>query len=919
MSVEPAPLQSLAQLASLWHLRRVTLAYLQQRLTRYFETANWINQINQQALLTGQLDWHNMDCLRQQFFQQMQQFPHLSGIQWGSCEGDYIGVLDLGNRTPTLELKHSSLGQNKLVFALDASGHPTSTRLGWAVSYDPRDRPWYTTARDRPGHSPIYQYASSASIQLGIMVTLAVMDNDQQIGVVGCDLALTHLSDLLAQVSQQLLGTYCILDRQGHLISSSVHPRPFVIEGTQARPMTGLSCGIPMIETALAHLQHQGVELATLQDHQQFQYLIAEQPHFIDVQPLAIAPDLRWVLMVCLSAQEVLPSHYQQSPQLWDVLTTLKQNNDELLAQVQQHAQALQVSNQALKQSEERWSLALQGTNDGLWDWHLETNEVFFSDRWQQISGYVPGELAHHFAEWEQRLHPEDRPHVMSAMQHHLQGRDEYYVMEHRTRCKDGSYKWVLDRGRALWDDQGKPVRMVGSRSDITERKEMESRLIFQAEHDALTGLLNRAALTRRLQACTEADVPDCVLMYINIDRFKAVNDSLGHVIGDRLIVKFAQALRQMVDADGLVARLNGDEFVVLVRRNVSLEALAEITDRIQAALQAIASDLHLCTPVAVSIGITSTVHSVGTPEELLKDADIAMYTAKRNGGNQFVLFSPVLRERSLQFLKLESALKQAVENEELGLYFQPIMSLKKMMPVGLEALVRWHHPEQGMVSPGKFIPLAEQTGLILSIGDWILQRAVQHLRDWHDRCPVLKDLVLNVNVSMQQFYQPSLINSIDRLLSKYQLSPQQIQLEITESCFMENPELAIGNIHALHERQIPLCIDDFGTGYSSLSYLHRLPVASLKIDQTFVSRIVNNDQGIAMVKAILAMSHSLGIKVVAEGIETPEQLQKLQELGCEFGQGYLFSRPCSATDIEAWMSQWMAAKGSSASISGGD
>jgi EAL domain-containing protein (putative c-di-GMP-specific phosphodiesterase class I) len=278
------------------------------------------------------------------------------------------------------------------------------------------------------------------------------------------------------------------------------------------------------------------------------------------------------------------------------------------------------------------------------------------------------------------------------------------------------------------------------------------------------------------------------------------------------------------------------------------------------------------------------------------------MYTAKNAGGSRHAEFSLVLREQSAKALMLETALKQALEKEEFTLHFQPILCLQRMHPVGMEALVRWHHPEKGMISPGEFIPVAEKTGLILDIGKWILENACQHLKVWLAENTHFSNFALNVNVSMQQFYQPDFVADIDRLIATYGLAAQKLRLEITESCFMENTELAVSTMQALHQRQVPLCIDDFGTGYSSLSYLHRLPVESLKIDQSFISRIVDSNQGIAMVKAILAMSQSLGIKVVAEGIETPQQLSKLQELGCEFGQGYLFSKPRDAQGIEAWV-----------------
>lgn len=905
MNIESTSFYSVSNLSVLFHLRQAIQNHLLFLLSNYLDAPLTINQVNRHAIASGQFDWQDLDALRIQFFQQMKLFPDLSGIQWGNCIGDYVGVLDLGNRTPTVEIKQSRRDVNKHAFALDENGNPTDTRLGIAYEYDPRVRPWYrcSSGRDRPSWSKVYQYSSNVSVQLGVMSTLPVFIAGEEVGVLGCDIALTHVSQLLIQFNAQLAGTYFILEPEGTLIGSSVHPYPFDIKEGRAVRLWGQTCGDPIIAAVCDHVLQRCGGLSHTQNHQQFQCCIEDEVYFVDVVPFSSEGGLRWLVVSCLAADAVLPTVAENHPgTVIHSLASLQQTNENLLEQVRHHAIALQDSRQALKLSEERWLLALQGTNDGLWDWNLETNEVFFSERWEQISGFRPGELAHHFEEWKQRVHPEDWPRVEQAMNAHFLQETDYYTIEHRTRCKNGTYKWVLDRGRALWDDEGRPVRMVGSRSDITERKLMESRLIFQAEHDPLTKLLNRSALMQQIQARIDSPLDGFMLLMADIDRFKSVNDTLGHGVGDELIVRFAQALKTVFRMEDVVARLSGDEFVVLIAEEFDASAISRLFERIKTALRKIADELHLCTPVSVSLGVTSSRLSTGDPQDFLRDADIAMYAAKRGGGNRYVEFSPTLREQSITHLMMESALKRAVENHEFELFYQPILCLKSMTPVGLEALVRWHRPGVGLVPPGEFIAIAEKTGLILEIGHWILESACQSLHHWQSNCPELSVLSVNINVSMQQFFQIDFVEMIEHLLDIYAIDVNRLKLEITESCFMDNPDVAMTTIRGLKKRRISLCIDDFGTGYSSLSYLHKLPVESLKIDPSFIRRVDDDDQGIAMIRAILAMSQSLGIKVVAEGIETLEQLQKLQDLGCEFGQGYLFSEPCDAKGIETWI-----------------
>jgi diguanylate cyclase (GGDEF)-like protein/PAS domain S-box-containing protein len=622
---------------------------------------------------------------------------------------------------------------------------------------------------------------------------------------------------------------------------------------------------------------------------------------YVDVKPFRNQSNLDWLVITCFALKDWLTPHpLTDGKDMTGYVVALNQLNQHLDKQVKYQAQALSVSQKALKSSEERWQLALKGTNDGLWDWHIETNEMFLSDRWQEIGGYLPGELAHHIEEWKQRIHPEDFSRVMETLETHLKGQTQYYVVEHRTRCKDGSYKWVLDRGQALWNQEGSPVRMVGSRSDISERKAMEARLIYQAEHDSLTGLLNRSALIDRLQQHLQHPHPSYTLLFIDIDRFKAVNDSLGHGVGDQLVKEVANSLSQLVRANDVVARLSGDEFVILLHPRLEEADVEKLINRMRIAVQQVASRVNLRTSISLSVGVTSSWHSATTPEDVLGDADIAMYAAKRAGGDRHVFFNPALRESSVKVLMLEFALKKALAHQQFVLHYQPIVNLHTFALEGFEALVRWQHPQRGLVMPGEFISLAETTGQILPLGQWILEEAYRQLVAWTQQFPT-STIALNVNVSVQQFYQPDFLQKVDTLIESSQIRPECLRLEMTESCFMQNVEMALETMNALNNRKVRLCIDDFGTGYSSLSYLHLLPVESLKIDKSFVNRLGNSASGMAMVKAILAMGQNLNIQVIAEGLETEAQLHKLRQLGCTLGQGYYFAKPGPAEAMGSW------------------
>jgi len=437
---------------------------------------------------------------------------------------------------------------------------------------------------------------------------------------------------------------------------------------------------------------------------------------------------------------------------------------------------------------------------------------------------------------------------------------------------------------------------------DITARKRLEDQLRHDAFHDSLTGLANRALFLDRLQQAvarckTDPDSTFTVL-FLDLDGFKLVNDSLGHEQGDKLLIAFAERITPLVHPSDTVARLGGDEFTLLLDNIPEDQALA-IPDRIQQALEKPFPLGGLEIAVSTSIGIVLQPAPELGAEEILRDADTAMYRAKAQGRGQHVLFDSTMHSQALQRLQLEIELKKAIERQEFVVFYQPIVELVNGTLVGFEALVRWQHPTQGLVPPGPFIPLAEKTGLVRAIGREVLRVSCRQAKSWQEKFKVHQKLLISVNLAVPQLISPHIMEEIDQILHESGLPPATLKLEVTESGIMENIEIALDALHAIKKRGITLSIDDFGTGYSSLSYLHRFPFDTLKVDRSFVIEMENDAKNLEIIRSIVSLAHNLEKKVIVEGIETEAQLALVQNLSCEFGQGYLFAKPLPADEAE--------------------
>jgi len=554
---------------------------------------------------------------------------------------------------------------------------------------------------------------------------------------------------------------------------------------------------------------------------------------------------------------------------------------------------------EGLRESEERYALAARGANDGLWDWNVQANTVYFSPRWKSMLGYEESEIGDNPNEWFDRIHDADRERVNEEVAAHQKGVVPQFESEHRVLHKDGTFRWMLCRGLAVHNGSGKTLRMVGWQTDITEGK----------VSDPLTGLPNRLLFTDRLgrlikHAKRRKDYWFAVL-FLDLDGFKMINDSLGHLVGDQLLVGVASRLEKCLRATDtvarlgegfIVARMGGDEFTVL------LDDLKEPGDAKQAAerlMKSVTSPFMLGGRevfTSMSIGIALSNPSYEQAEDILRDADTAMYRAKSRGKARYEIFDADMRASVVARLQLEMDLRRALEHGEFHNVYQPIVSLAAGQIVGFEALLRWQHPTRGQLGPEEFIAVAEETGLIRDLGWWNLREACRQMSEWRAGYNAYSQLTMSVNLSPKQFLQANLVEDIGSLMRELKLPPQALKLELTESTVMGDPSAAVEMLQQIKSLGISLAIDDFGTGYSSLSYLHRFPLDTLKIDRSFISSI-GNGEDTEIARTILPMALNLHLDVVAEGVETIEQLVLLKKLHCKYGQGYYFSKPLSAEE----------------------
>lgn len=616
-----------------------------------------------------------------------------------------------------------------------------------------------------------------------------------------------------------------------------------------------------------------------------------------------------YAFMVMVPIISVIYFTYQTYRKQLQATLTQAEQAERHAAEQQAVSQALRESieeqkviSQALKKSEEHFrsafdyaavGMALVGT-DGRW---LSVNRSLC-----ELVGYSEQELLS--TNFQSITHPDDLGANLTDLYQMLEGTIITSTREKRYIHKEGHVVWATVSSSSVFGEHGKPTHFIVQAQDITERKQAEEQLHHAAFYDALTELPNRVLFTDHLglalnRAAQHTDHLFAVL-FLDIDRFKNINDSLGHVVGDQLLTAVAGRLQNCVRPEDTVSRFGGDEFAVLLNGVKNSSDAFVITERILRDIEAPFRLSGYDVFTSASVGVALSTVGYDNTEEILRDADTAMYRAKEQGKGRYEVFDKIMHARAVSRLRMESDLRQALERGEFEVFYQPIMNLEAGNLSGFEALVRWRHPERGLVPPADFIPVAEDTDMIIPIGRWVLHEACRQVREWQSAYPSDAPLTISVNLSGKQLKQPDLVVQVKQILYQTGLDPHSLRLEITESMVMEDAEAATAMLRQLRSLHVQLSIDDFGTGYSSLSYLHRFPVNILKIDRSFVGRMSMDEESMGIVETVITLALKLKMDVVAEGIETEEQWQKLRALRCHYGQGYLFSKPVPAEEAVA-------------------
>ncbi|MCU7905132.1 MAG: EAL domain-containing protein [Candidatus Thiodiazotropha sp. (ex Epidulcina cf. delphinae)] len=581
-------------------------------------------------------------------------------------------------------------------------------------------------------------------------------------------------------------------------------------------------------------------------------------------------------------------------------------------------SQQLEITEHALRATEQRFGHVLESSLDGFWDWDITHNQLYLSPRWKEQLGFENDELPNELSSWESRLHPDDSKEVMQKLQTYLAKPWGNWEEEFRLRHKNGSFRWILARATPTFDEKEALIRLTGVHIDITERVFAETKARHLAYHDWLTELPNRLLFNDRVDhAISQAKrtgLPLCIL-YFDLDRFKHINDSLGHPAGDRVLKMVANRLKETVREGDTLARLGGDEFAVLIENVHQSYSAASVAEK-----------LHTCFDnpfieeghefyLSASVGISVYPSDGEGAAELLKNADAAMYKAKNTERGGFQFYTQELTSNAYQHFTLESGLRHALQTDQFQIHYQPKIDLKAGRIIGAEALLRWQHPEEGFISPEEFIPVAEESGLIKEIGEWVLENACNDAVGW--KAQGLEFGRIAVNLSGVQLQNEAFVGFVKRTLRSTGLNADLLELEITENFLMKDAEASAGYLQDLRRLGVIISIDDFGTGYSSLAYLARFPVNKLKIDRSFVTNVCHDEQNAEISRTIIGLGRTLGIEVVAEGIEYSEQLDFLRREGCDEGQGFFISKPLSGSDFVRFLNRYAKGFPLSAAIEG--
>lgn len=601
---------------------------------------------------------------------------------------------------------------------------------------------------------------------------------------------------------------------------------------------------------------------------------------------------LLYILKIKRNDKRQLKESYEELSCVYEELSATE---EELRAQYEE----LQYNEEQLRESDECYKLATDGANDVIWQWDVINNTIFFSDKFKEITGYDPSEYKNQLKLWAKIVHPHDKNKVTYSLKEHISGEVPYYRSQFRIKNTEGKYIWVLNRGKALFNDEGKAIKMAGSLSDISDRVTMERKINHLAYYDSLTELPNRLKFIERLDdilSNISNSKKKGALLFLDLDNFKNINDTLGHSFGDEVLKALSTRLKNIFKKDN-VCRLGGDEFLILMPGFSNKEEIKKYVSELFISFREPIKLENLEVFITGSLGISIYPEDGITSSNLLKNADTAMYKAKESGKNKFEFFNDTMYQDVLRRTNIEHGLRNALKNHEFTMVYQPQVDTLTHKIRGLEALIRWTSPILGAISPAEFIPIAEQTGLILPLSKWILKTVCSDANIW------LKEGfdfgVVYINISPMQLQMPNFMDDLKKIIEETQVNPACLGMEITENVLIKSLDKTVKILEELKKLGIETALDDFGTGYSSLNYLKKLPIDYVKIDKSFIDTICNNETEISVAKGIIDLSHKMNLKVIAEGVEIEGQFALLKEMDCDKIQGYFFCKPLPLEEIK--------------------
>lgn len=577
--------------------------------------------------------------------------------------------------------------------------------------------------------------------------------------------------------------------------------------------------------------------------------------------------------------------------------------------------QELEIVKKIMKSAFDRYEFSLKVSKDGYWEWDCTSNLFYFSSRWKKMLGYEETAPFDKLENWIDLIHDKHKQKVEGELKDYAENKANHFEVEYQIRHQNGCYSWMLAHGTALYDSTGKVIRIAGSQTDISLQKQHEEQSVRAALHDRLTELPNRFLFSNRLgefldrMALEKKEGIFGAVIILDLDRFKVVNDSLGHYIGDNLLVSITQRLKKVLRPRDTLSRLGGDEFAILLEDISSIIDIEDVADRVAKKLENPFYIENEKIVTSASIGIALLSDTTLTTSTILRNANLAMYDAKSMGRRRYNIYNMEAQFKKARQFQLEKDLSTAIQNNDLFLLYQPVVSLDNFSIHSFESLIRWNHKSFGILSPNEFIPLAEESGLIIPLGKFALEESCRQLSKWKNEAKydnkqtkvkirdLFKNVGLNINISINQLSDSKTVDALLEAINTYNLPPFSLNFEITESALAQNMSDCLEQIEKIRSKNINICIDDFGTGFSSLNYLHTFPFDYIKIDTSFIKKIMVDDKSYRLVAAIINLAHDLNQKVVAEGVEYPEEVILLRQLNCDYAQGHYFSRPVPPQD----------------------